>query len=137
MRDIPQSEVSIRQAAEFSGLSEDTIRYYEKIGLLPHADRKSNGHRTYNKRQLEGMVFLTRLKATGMTLDEMKRYRALTAQGDVSVPERISILQEHRQRLQDEIARLMDTERIIDYKIGHYREILLNPSLDNTHCDAK
>jgi DNA-binding transcriptional MerR regulator len=63
---------SIKQAAEFSGLSEDTIGYYEKIGLLPYAERKANGHRIYSKNQLEGMVFLTRLKATGMTLDEMK-----------------------------------------------------------------
>ncbi|GMA65999.1 MerR family transcriptional regulator [Alicyclobacillus fastidiosus] len=135
MGDIPETVSSIKQAAEFTGLSEDTIRYYEKIGLLPYADRKANGHRTYSKYQLEGMVFLTRLKSTGMTLEEMKRYRELSEQGTVSIPQRISILKEHKKRVQSEISRLLETQRIIDYKIDHYNEVFLNPDLNDTACD--
>jgi DNA-binding transcriptional MerR regulator len=135
MRDSLEVENTIKQAAEFTGLSEDTIRYYEKIGLLPYADRKANGHRTYSQLQLEGMVFLTRLKATNMTLEEMKHYRNLAKQGSASIPQRISILKEHKIRVQDEISRLMETQRIIDYKIEHYNEVLLNPDLNDTNCD--
>jgi DNA-binding transcriptional MerR regulator len=128
--DIPETVSSIKQAAEFTGLSEDTIRYYEKIGLLPYADRKASGHRTYSKHQLEGMVFLTRLKATGMTLEEMKRFRKLYEMGEASLPQRVSILIEHKNRIQNEIDRLLETQRIIDYKIDNYKEVLVNPDLN-------
>ena len=130
MIDIPETVSSIKQAAEFTGLSEDTIRYYEKIGLLPYADRKASGHRTYSKHQLEGMVFLTRLKATGMTLEEMKRFRKLYERGEASLPQRVSILIEHKNRIQNEIDRLLETQRIIDYKIDNYNEVLVNPDLN-------
>jgi DNA-binding transcriptional MerR regulator len=133
--DIPETVSSIKQAAEFTGLSEDTIRYYEKIGLLSPADRKTNGHRSYNKQQLAGMVFLTRLKATGMTLEEMKHFRKLYEEGQASIPQRLTILIEHKNRIQKEIDRLLETQRIIDYKIDNYNEILLNPDLNNTACD--
>ncbi|MCM3630578.1 MerR family transcriptional regulator [Paenibacillus glycanilyticus] len=125
--DIPETASSIKQAAEFTGLSEDTIRYYEKIGLLPYADRKTSGHRTYSKHQLDGMVFLTRLKATGMTLEEMKRFRKLYERGEVTLPERVSLLIEHKNRIQNEIESLLETQRMIDYKIDTYKEVLVNP----------
>ncbi|HEY3426695.1 MAG TPA: MerR family transcriptional regulator [Negativicutes bacterium] len=50
----------------------DTIHYYERIGLLPYANRKANGHRMYTREQIRGILFLTRLKSTGMTLAEIK-----------------------------------------------------------------
>ncbi|MFC5407609.1 MerR family transcriptional regulator [Cohnella soli] len=130
MIDIPETVSTIKQAAEFTGLSEDTIRYYEKIGLLPYADRTASGHRTYSKHQLDGMVFLTRLKATGMTLEEMKRFRKLYERGEASLPQRISILIEHKNRIQNEIDRLLETQRMIDYKIDNYKEVLVNPDLN-------
>ncbi|MFC4811943.1 MerR family transcriptional regulator [Paenibacillus sp. GCM10023250] len=125
--DIPETASSIKQAAEFTGLSEDTIRYYEKIGLLPYADRKTSGHRTNSKHHLDGMVFLTRLKATGMTLDEMKRFRKLYERGEATLPERVSLLIEHKNRIQNEIDSLLETQRMIDYKIDTYKEVLVNP----------
>lgn len=132
--DIPETVSSIKQAAEFTGISEDTIRYYEKIGLLPHADRKANGHRAYSKQQLVGMVFLTRLKSTGMTLEEMKHFRNLYEQGESSIPQRVSILTEHKNRIHREIERLQETQRMIEYKIDNYSEIQANPELNNTAC---
>ncbi|WP_052487991.1 MerR family transcriptional regulator [Gordoniibacillus kamchatkensis] len=130
MSDIPETVSTIKQAAEFTGLSEDTIRYYEKIGLLPYADRKASGHRTYSKHQLDGMVFLTRLKATGMTLEEMKHFRKLYEMGEASLPERVSILIEHKNRIQNEIDRLLETQRMIDYKIDKFKEALVNPEVN-------
>ena len=135
MIDIPETTSTIKQAAEFTGLSEDTIRYYEKIGLLPYADRKTSGHRSYSKQQLEGMVFLTRLRATGMTLEEMKHFRKLYEKGEASLPQRVSILSEHKNKIQNEIDRLLETQRIIDYKIDNYNGILVTPDLNNTACD--
>lgn len=126
---------NIGQASEFSGLSEATIRYYEKIGLIPYADRKPNGHRIYSKQQLEGMIFLTRLKTTGMKLEEIKRYLRLAEAGPASIPKRMTILKQQKERIQIDISRLLATQKIIDYKINHYNEALLNPDLSHARCD--
>ncbi|KAF6615132.1 MerR family transcriptional regulator, partial [Paenibacillus sp. EKM208P] len=92
MQEIPETITSISQAAELTGLTEDTIRYYERIGLLPYAERKANGHRFYSRDQILGIIFLTRLKATGMTIEEMKHYRELSEQGNITLPDRYSLL---------------------------------------------
>ncbi len=126
---------NIKQASEFSGLSEATIRYYEKIGLIPYADRKANGHRIYSEDQIKGMMFLTRLKTTGMKLEDIKRYLQLSTEGPASIQERISILEEQKKRIKNDISQLLKTQRIIDYKIDHYNETLLNPDLNDSNCD--
>lgn len=134
MQEIPEIATSIKEAAELTGLTEDTIRYYEKIGLLPYADRKQNGHRIYSKDQIRSILFLTRLKATGMTIEEMKRYRALTSGGNEAIPQKISLLEEHLEKIRQEIASLIETEKVIEYKIDHYRKNAAQPELDDTPC---
>lgn len=136
MIDIPENVSSIKQAAEFTGLSEDTIRYYEKIGLLPYADREANGRRKYNKHQVTGMFFLQRLKSTRMTINEMKHFQELYEKGSSTIPERVSILIEHKNKIQDEIDRLLETQRVIEYKIKNYSEFLGSPDLNNTACES-
>ncbi|MEW9702280.1 MerR family DNA-binding protein [Paenibacillus sp. SI8] len=76
------------------------------------------------------MVFLTRLKATGMTLEEIKLFRKLYEMGEASLPQRVSTLIEHKNRIQKEIDRLLETQRMIDYKIVNYKEVLVNPDLN-------
>ncbi|MEK8132048.1 MerR family transcriptional regulator [Paenibacillus filicis] len=135
VEEIPELVTSIKQAAQLTGLTEDTIRYYEKIGLLPYADRKKNGHRIYSREQIQGIIFLTRLKATGMTLEEMKHFREMTNAGDESIPARLSILEEHKQKIQSEIARLSDIQTIIEFKIDHFREIFQHPNSNDMLCE--
>lgn len=125
---------SIEQAAHVTGLSKDTIRYYEKIGLLPYADRKQNGHRVYSSEQVQGILFLTRLKATGMTIEEMKRYRELSSHGNDAIPEKMFMLEMHKQKIQNEISRLMEVQKIIEYKLDHYHEIIQDPDFNDTGC---
>jgi hypothetical protein len=65
----------------------------------------------------------------------MKRFRKPYKRGEASIPQRVSILIEHKNRIQNEIERLLETQRIIDYKIDNYNEVLVNPDLNNTACD--
>ncbi|MNN91839.1 hypothetical protein D3C81_2100100 [compost metagenome] len=69
-----------------------------------------------------------------MTLEEMKRYRELSSIGNDTIPLRLSILEKHKQKIQKEISRLYETEKIIEYKIDHYREISQNPDLSDNNC---
>ncbi|QUL52742.1 MerR family transcriptional regulator [Paenibacillus tritici] len=134
-QNIPDTVTSIRQAAELTGLTEDTIRYYERIGLLPYADRKPNGHRHYSKDQILGIRFLMRLKATGMTLEQMRHYLELTRQGDGTLSERYTILEAHNDTIAHEIARLQETQEVIRYKLRHFRELAENPNTDAYDCE--
>lgn len=109
---------SIKEAAEQSALSEDTIRYYEKIGLLPQADRKKNRHRIYHPEDLQVMQLITCLKKTGMSLDEMKPFLGLTYDSDLTEHPDLQVkLQQHRENIQHQINSLQMIIDVIDAKM--------------------
>lgn len=135
MIEIPEKPLTIREAAELTGLSEDTLRYYERIELLPPAERRSNGHRFYTAEQVQGILFLLKLKSIGMTLEEMKQFRMLTDRGDGTIPERKKILEKCYRNVNEEIERLQNVKKALDYKRDRYDQLLSNPSLDDLGCD--
>ncbi|OCT13690.1 MerR family transcriptional regulator [Paenibacillus pectinilyticus] len=109
---------TIKQAAEQTALSEDTIRYYEKIGLLPEADRKMNRHRIYHGEDLRVMKMITCLKKTGMSLDEMKPFLGLTNDSDLTAyPDLQQKLLQHKENIQQQIDSLQMIIDVIDTKL--------------------
>ncbi|MEK5236461.1 MerR family transcriptional regulator [Paenibacillus sp. FSL L8-0470] len=109
---------SIKVASELTGITEDTIRYYEKIGLLPRAQRKGNSHRVYSDGDIETMKLITCLKKTGMSLDDMRPYLDLSLDSNLAeYPELYAMIQIHRQKILDQIASLQQIVDLIDTKI--------------------
>src|SRR5258708_21897322 len=88
--------MKIGDIAQRTGLTAHTIRYYERIGLLPFAPRDSTGQRVYDASVLTWIEFLGRLKTTGMSIQEMLRYAQLRAQGEATEAERTELLAEQR-----------------------------------------
>ncbi len=88
--------LSIAEAAEASGLSVHTLRYYERTGLLEPVRRNGSGHRRYRAADLERITFLTRLRATGMPIREVRRYAELMKAGEATNEERLALLEAHR-----------------------------------------
>jgi DNA-binding transcriptional MerR regulator len=115
---------TIKETARVSGLTEDTLRYYERIGLVGPIGRNSNGHRRYNAMDLAWIDFLTKMLATGMTLDTLNRYLALTRRGDTTTAERRTMLEQHARRLETDLTRVQETLAMIRWKIQHYDELL-------------
>jgi DNA-binding transcriptional MerR regulator len=111
--------MKIGDVARRSGVSAHTIRYYERIGLLPYADRES-GQRNYDASILTWIEFLRRLKTTGMPIREMLRYAALRERGAATEPARRELLEAHRERVRSDVAELQDCLRILDKKIAGY-----------------
>lgn len=112
--------MKIGELARRSGLSAHTIRWYERIGLLPRAGRDDAGRRDYDPEILVWIAFLARLKTTGMPVREMLRYAALRAQGPETGPARRALLEAHRDRVRahaDEIAACLS---VLDVKIADY-----------------
>ncbi|WP_339224079.1 MerR family transcriptional regulator [Paenibacillus sp. FSL H8-0332] len=113
-----QQGYSIKETAERTGMSEDTIRYYEKIGLLPRAKRRGNSHRIYSDADLSRMQLVTCLKKTGMSLDDMRPYLDLSLDADLSqYPELHTMILNHRQKIIEQIASLQQIVDFIDVKI--------------------
>jgi DNA-binding transcriptional MerR regulator len=113
--------LTIAEAAEATGLSSDTLRYYERDGLLlrPVA-RSASGHRRYVEQDLAWIEMVTRLRATGMPIRDIRRYAALVRAGDGNEADRLELLQAHRQHVLAQLAAVQQHLTAIDAKIDIY-----------------
>jgi DNA-binding transcriptional MerR regulator len=121
---MSERTLSIADAAESSGLSAHTLRYYEREGLLEPVSRNGSGHRRYREADLELIAFLVKLRATGMPIREVRRYAELIRAGEGTNAERLALLEAHRVAV---LAGLEATTRnleLIDWKIRVYKEKL-------------
>lgn len=114
--------MKIGELSKRSGLSAHTIRYYERIGLLPRAHRDHSGHRDYDEAILTWIDFLDRMKACGMPIREMLLYAALRAQGAGTEAERRALLVRHRARVRAHVTELTACLSLLDTKIDGYAE---------------
>lgn len=114
---------SIRQVASLTGLSIDTLRYYERAGVLAPVARNNSGHRCYSKDRITGIQFVVKLRATGMSVARIKQYIALSRRGEQTIAERRAMLEAHAQHVQRQIEQLSATQRAIKHKLAHFDEI--------------
>jgi DNA-binding transcriptional MerR regulator len=119
------SALTIAETAERTGLTPDTLRYYEKDGLLlrPVA-RSASGHRRYSTADVRWIELVTRLRATGLPVRDVRRYAALVRAGEGNEEERLELLREHRRAVLARLAEVQDHLGAIDHKIGIYTEAL-------------
>jgi DNA-binding transcriptional MerR regulator len=113
--------VTIGAAAEQTGLTADTLRYYERDGLmLQPVGRSSTGHRRYTDRDLEWIRLVTRLRATGMPIRDVRRYAALVRSGSGNEAARLELLLAHRHTVLEQLAEVQEHLAAIDHKITLY-----------------
>jgi DNA-binding transcriptional MerR regulator len=113
--------LTIAEAAAATGLTPHTLRYYERDGLLLDAvERASSGHRRYTERDLGWIHLLTRLRATGMPIREIREYADLVRQGEGTEPERMALLQAHRDAVRAQLAEVQEHLAAIEMKIDVY-----------------
>jgi len=116
--------ITIDEAAQRMGMSKDTLRYYEKEGLLPPIAKGTNGHRRYTEDDLGWVKFLQLLRGTGMPIREMKSFVALTWAGDQTIAERVEVLERYRVALRERMAADVEHLKFLDYKIDVYSDLL-------------
>jgi DNA-binding transcriptional MerR regulator len=119
-RDEKQVRMKIGELAKQSGLTAHTLRYYERIGLLPYVGRDRSGQRDYDASILTWIEFLGRMKTTGMPVREMLRYAALRERGAATEVERRDLLERHRERVRAHVAGLNACLLVLDAKIAGY-----------------
>ena len=114
----------IADAAGHAGVNPQTLRYYERIGLLAPISRNASGQRRFTDEDIGWLGIVRCLRDTGMPIAEMLRFAELVRAGDHTIPDRIALLAEHDHRVEAQIATLKDRQKAIQYKIAHYRDVM-------------
>jgi DNA-binding transcriptional MerR regulator len=110
---------TIGEAAEKCGLSQHTLRWYERIGLLGPIHRGSDGRRRFSDGDLDWLALVTKLRATGMPVRDMQRYAELVRSG-AGQAERLELLKRHREQVRRAIASQRECLKLLDTKITYY-----------------
>ena len=118
----------ISEASARSGLSIDTIRYYEQTGLMPAVERGPDGQRRYSPENVDWLILLASLRDTRMPMKQMQRFARLYQNGDSSVPERKQMLLEHSEHLEEQRKALDRCAELLAYKLARYDEIMGEPA---------
>ncbi|MEU8704980.1 MerR family transcriptional regulator [Streptomyces sp. NPDC048565] len=111
---------TISEVVAYSGLTAHTLRWYERIGLMPHVDRSHTGQRRFSNSDLDWLAFVGKLRLTGMPVADMVRYAELVREGDRTFVERQELLEATRRDVKTRIEELQGTLAVLDYKIDFY-----------------
>ncbi len=117
--------MKIAEVSERYSISQDTLRYYERIGLIPPVNRNGSGIRDYNDLDSRRVEFIKCMRNAGLSIEVLIEYMALVPQGDGTVSARKEILIEQREQLAARMAEMQKTLDLLDYKIKVYENVLL------------
>ena len=117
--------MKIAEVSEQYGISSDTLRYYERISLIPPVHRNENGIRDYNELDLRRVEFIKCMRSAGLPVEVLIEYVALVQQGDKTIEVRIEILIEQRDLLVARMKEIQKTLDLLNYKIEVYENALL------------
>ncbi|HWL85853.1 MAG TPA: MerR family transcriptional regulator [Polyangiaceae bacterium] len=116
------TQFTIREVAQRTGVTEHTLRYYERIGLLAGVPRAASGHRRYGEDEVRWVVFLRKIHQTGMPIRRMLEYAQLLRRGDSTIRDRRLLLEDHRKEVEARMIELRANLELIDFKISLYKE---------------
>ncbi|MFH9068469.1 MerR family transcriptional regulator [Streptomyces alboflavus] len=115
-----QDHYTISEVVAVTGLTAHTLRWYERIGLMPHIDRSHTGQRRYRNRDLDWLTLVGKLRLTGMPVADMVRYAELVREGEQTFAQRRELLERTRRDVRARIAELQGTLAVLDHKIDIY-----------------
>ncbi len=117
--------MKIAEVSERYGISPDTLRYYERIGLILPVNRNDIGIRDYTEIDLKRVEFIKCMRSAGLPIEALIEYVGLVQQGDRTIVARKEILKEQREQLAARIAEMQKTLDLLDYKIEVYEKAVL------------
>jgi DNA-binding transcriptional MerR regulator len=122
--------MKIAEVSEQYGLSADTLRYYERVGLIPPVHRNEGGIRDYNELDLRRVDFIKCMRSAGLPVEVLIKYVALVQQGDKTIEARKEILKKQRGLLATRMEEMQKTLDILDHKIEVYENAVLKKEKD-------
>lgn len=115
---------SMKQACQKTGLTYDTLKFYCNEGLVPNVKRAANNYRIFDDDDIAWINSLFCLKNCGMSIQEMKEFLDLCAEGETTIPVRLEILASKLEGLQKEMKRLQDSIDYVKWKQNYYHDVL-------------
>ena len=116
--------MTIKEVSQMYNISADTLRYYEKIGLIDPVTRNSNGIRNYQEADLKRIKFLKCMRLSGLSIDMLSQYIYLLQEGEHTLPQRKEILLKQRAEIVSKMNELQDTLDHLDHKIESYDDVI-------------
>lgn len=111
---------TVGEIAKKLNLAPSTLRYYDKEGLLPFVERSDSGIRLFKDSDLEGLKIIECLKKTGMPIKDIKVFMELCQQGDVTINERLKLIDKQRETVLEQQKQLQETLDTLNYKHWYY-----------------
>lgn len=133
--------MTIKEVSEKYHISQDTLRYYERMQMIPRVHRTSGGIRDYQAEDLRWVELALCMRSAGLPVEVMIEYLRLFQEGDATIPARLELLNEQMDALRAQKAQLEATMERLSYKIEHYEEALRTGKLvwdkrtDNTETN--
>lgn len=115
----------IAEVSKQYDISADTLRYYERIGLLPRVHRNASGVRDYDETDLARVKFIKCMRGANVSIEALIEYMQLFAEGDATLAARKAILEEQRDLVRKRIAEMQAGLDRLDYKIAHYEDLIV------------
>lgn len=112
--------MNIKQASQVSGVSADTIRYYEKIGLIHPVKRLDNGNRSFDEEDLKWIGFAKQMRSAGMSITVLTKYLELFREGEQTVPDRKLLLESQINELQEKVEAINEAITRLEFKLENY-----------------
>ena len=129
--------MTIKEVSEKFGISQDTLRYYERVGLIPPVTRTPSGNRDYQESDLGWVELAICMRSAGLPIEALIEYVKLYQQGDATFAARLQLLQEQRESLEKQKTQLEKAINKLKYKISRYEIAVQTGKLtweDNDKC---
>lgn len=112
--------MTISEVSAKYDITQDTLRYYERIGLLPSVNRKNSGQRDFDEEDCRWIEFIKCMRGAGLPIEVLIEYVALFQKGDSTIQARVELLTEQRNILAEKLKAVQTTIDRLDYKIEAY-----------------
>ena len=116
--------MTIKEVSQKYELSQDTLRYYERIGLLPPVPRNKSGVRNYDEESCNWIEFIKCMRGAGLPIEALIEYVELFRRGDETIETRKNLLIEQRKLLAEKVEHMQKTLERLDYKIANYESLM-------------
>ena len=127
--------MTITEVSNKYGLTHDTLRYYERIGLMPAVNRNKSGIRDYSEEDCRWIEFIKCMRGAGLSVEVLMKYFELFLKGEETIDERKQLLIEQREQLVSRIAEMQDTLKRLNHKIDMYDQKILPMENSLKHCE--
>lgn len=114
--------MTIKEVSEKYDISSDTLRYYERIGMIPEVTRTASGIRDYQESDLSWVELVICMRKAGVSVESLIEYVKMFMQGDTTFSARLHLLQEEKEKLEEQRSQLETAMKRLDYKISRYQK---------------